>query len=101
MWLMVQFDLPVDSKPRRRSYVRFRKSLRRQGFERFQKSIYARWEDSDATAETRAAHLAAEIPAEGDVSLFRFSDRTMNSSSFFSNGTQIPSPQPPSSFLLC
>ena len=51
MWLMVQFDLPMESKTERLAYRRLRKALRFFGFDGLQKSVYARWEDSDATAD--------------------------------------------------
>ncbi len=42
MWVVVMFDLPVDTKKARREYTRFRKKLLRDGFMMLQYSVYAR-----------------------------------------------------------
>ena len=100
MWLMVQFDLPVDTKPQRRVYAHFRKRLLSLGFRCLQKSVYARWEDRDDTADTTAGRIEEDLPADGVVSLFRLTDRTMQTASFYENGYVVPPPQAPTSLLL-
>ena len=101
MWLMVQFDLPMESKAERLAYRRLRKALRFFGFDDLQKSVYARWEDSEETAETTIARLAEWIPEEGDVSLFRLSERTMNNATFYVDGKKSEAPTPPDVYVLC
>ena len=100
MWLMVQFDLPMDSKADRLAYRRLRKALRFFGFEFLQKSVYARWEDSDATADHTLSRLSEWIPEEGDVAVFRLSERTMGNAVFYSDGKQSDAPTPPDVYVL-
>ena len=51
MWLVVMFDLPVDTKKARRNYTRFRKQLLRDGFTKMQFSIYTRHCSSQENAD--------------------------------------------------
>ena len=101
MWLMVQFDLPMDSKAHGLAYRRLRKALHCFGFDFLQKSIYARWEDSDATADVTQERLSEWIPEEGCVSIFRLTDRAMGISTFYSDGQPVPAPSPPEEYILC
>ena len=100
MWLMVQFDLPVETKAQGLAYRRLRKALRFFGFDCLQKSVYARWEDSDETAETTFARLAEWIPDEGDMAVFRLSERTMGNATFYTDGKRSVAPAPPDVFML-
>ncbi|WP_290387130.1 CRISPR-associated endonuclease Cas2, partial [uncultured Muribaculum sp.] len=42
MWVIVFFDLPVETKKQRKDYSDFRKRLLSDGFTMFQLSIYVR-----------------------------------------------------------
>ena len=42
MWVIVMFDLPVDTKKAKRQYAQFRKSLLKDGFVKMQFSVYRR-----------------------------------------------------------
>jgi len=53
MWLVVLFDLPVDTRRARREYARFRKALLKDGFTRMQYSVYVR---HCASQENAAVH---------------------------------------------
>ena len=101
MWLMVQFDLPMDSKIQSLAYRRLRKKLRFLGFAALQKSIYLRWEDSNAAADRTMERLSDSIPAEGNVAVLRLSDRTLESSVFYESGVSVAAPAPPEELLLC
>ena len=101
MWLMVQFDLPMDSKKQCLAYRRLRKELRFLGFEAFQKSVYLRWEDGDASAETTLGQLTEWMPSEGTVAVLKLSDRTMGMISVYEDGTPGKAPTPPDVYVLC
>lgn len=75
MWLMVMFDLPVETKENRRDYRRFVDRLEDDGFERLQYSIYAR---PCATDENTAVHFGRVVdwlPPSGEVRLLKFTDK--------------------------
>lgn len=101
MWLMVQFDLPMDTKKQCLAYRRLRRELRFLGFEAFQKSVYLRWEEGDASAETILEQLSGWMPSEGTVAVFKLSDRTMGLTSVYEDGAPGKMPEPPDAFLLC
>ena len=42
MWVLVFFDIPVETKKQRKAYANFRKALIQDGFTMFQFSIYVR-----------------------------------------------------------
>lgn len=100
MWLMVQFDVPMESKCQRLAYRRLRKELRFLGFNALQKSVYLRWEDNDAAAETKCGQLAGWIPDEGSLSILRLSERSMKSASFYENGKPVSTPDQPEKLIL-
>jgi len=70
MWLIVLFDLPVDTKEARRNYRQFRKALLRKGFTQLQLSVYARFFRSEERAEPIKVHVRACIPPDGHVRMF-------------------------------
>ena len=100
MWLMVQFDLPVETTKARRLYVRFRKDLFALGFTMHQKSIYLRWEETEEQGVSTARAVRESLPPEGDVAVFLLPDRTMASSSFFPDGDRAPGPEAPPALAL-
>lgn len=100
MWLMVQFDLPVETADERRAYNRFRKDLFRLGFTMHQKSIYLRWEDTDERGTHTASLVHDAIPKVGNVAVFRFSSRTMDNSLFYHDQTISENPRSPCNFVL-
>ena len=78
MWIMVMFDLPVDTKQARRQYTLFRKGLLKDGFTRMQFSVYVRHCASEENADV---HDLKVTVFGGPV--FRPSDRPYR-------GRQIP-----------
>ena len=100
MWLMVQFDLPVETPAERREYTLFRKRLLGLGFSMHQKSIYLRWDETDGQGTTTANAVRASLPPEGDVAVFFLSEKTMTSSTFFHDGGRASGPEIPSSLAL-
>ena len=95
------FVLPVDTKAQGLAYRRLRKALRFFGFEFLQKSVYARWEESDATADHTLSRLSEWIPEEGDVAVFRLSERTMRHATFLTDRKRTEAPSPPDVYVLC
>ena len=100
MWLMVQFDLPVETPAERREYTRFRKRLLGLGFSMHQKSIYLRWDETDAQGTATAKAIRESLPPNGDVAVFILSERAMTSSIFFHDGGRASGPELPSALAL-
>lgn len=75
MWVMVMFDLPVDTKLARRRYADFRKLLLKDGFLQLQYSVYARPCPTDENASVHRKRVEHAIPVEGQVRIIMFTDK--------------------------
>ena len=75
MWVMVMFDLPVDTPERRRQAVRFRNDLLDLGFNMTQFSIYMKFCANRDVAASLKRQVNACIPPKGTVSLISFTDK--------------------------
>jgi CRISPR-associated protein Cas2 len=75
MWLIVMFDLPVDTKEARRNYALFRKSLLADGFMRMQYSVYARYCFSDEQAQVHVGRVQMNLPPDGEVRIIQITDK--------------------------
>ena len=75
MWVVVLFDLPVDTKKARREYTRFRKRLLKDGFLMLQFSVYGRHCPSEENASVHAQRVAAAIPPDGEVRVLSITDK--------------------------
>jgi len=75
MWLIVMFDLPVDTKKARKQYTDFRKRLLKDGFARMQFSVYVRHCASEENAEVHSGRVGAFVPPEGEVRVLRITDK--------------------------
>ena len=74
MWLMVLFDLPVQTKKQRRVAAKFRKFLVDDGYLMLQFSVYARiCRGQDAVAK-HSRRLGNALPDEGSVRSLQFTD---------------------------
>lgn len=75
MWMLVMFDLPVDSKPARKGATKFRQHLLDLGFEMSQFSVYARFCNGREQFEAYTRRIAEALPSSGDVHVLHFTDR--------------------------
>jgi len=75
MWVMVMFDLPVDTKEARRRYRDFLKYMKSDGFRRLQFSVYARPSPSEENANVHSKRIESAIPEDGHVRIFLFTDK--------------------------
>lgn len=66
-WVLVMFDLPVDTAEARRAAANFRKDLVQDGYFMVQFSVYARPCGSADRVETHVRRLRGKIPARGQV----------------------------------
>lgn len=75
MWVMVQFDLPTNTKKDIREYTLFRKRLIRDGFTMFQFSIYVRHCASVENAEVHKKRVKSFLPPYGKVGMLSITDK--------------------------
>ena len=75
MWVVAMFDLPVDTKAKRRDYTRFRKNLLKDGFTRMQYSVYIRHCASQENADVHTQRVYAFLPPDGEVRLLTITDK--------------------------
>lgn len=75
MWMLVTFDLPVDTKKHRADATRFRQFLLDQGFERSQFSNYLRLVNGQENFDAHVRRIGGNLPERGDVFIFQFTDR--------------------------
>lgn len=75
MWMLVTFDLPVETKPQRAAATKFRMSLLDLGFEMSQFSNYLRFCNGKEQFESYVRKIESQLPEWGDVYIFHFTDR--------------------------
>ncbi len=100
MWLVASFDLPVGIPSQVREAARFRKRLLAEGFSMLQKSVYLRWEATNASAEATTRRLFSLCPHEGDLVVLRLPEANMRASGFLHDGSPASPPEPPPAFLI-
>lgn len=75
MWMLVTFDLPVETKKQRKAATDFRMFLLDQGFEMSQLSNYIRYCSGKEQFEAYIRRIEGNLPERGDVFIFQFTDR--------------------------
>ncbi|MGC9455832.1 MAG: CRISPR-associated endonuclease Cas2 [Phycisphaerae bacterium] len=100
MWLFVLFDLPVDTRSRRRKYARFRKELRKEGFSMLQFSVYARYFPSEEASIARQKRIRESLPPEGHVRLLTVTDKQFGKMKVFFGKVEYEPEKEPEQLLL-
>lgn len=75
MWMLVTFDLPVETKKQRAAATKFRLALLDLGFEMSQLSNYLRFCNGKEQFDSYVRKIEAQLPESGDVYIFQFTDR--------------------------
>ena len=100
MWVLVMFDLPVDTKVARRQYAHFRKKLLKDGFARMQFSVYVRHCASEENADVHTTRVEAHIPPDGEVRVLRITDKQYERMRIFWGRRRKPPEKPPAQLEL-
>nr|WDE41863.1 EHCas2 [uncultured organism] len=100
MWIVVMFDLPVDTKTARKRATKFRLFLLDEGFEMSQFSVYARFCSGKESYETYLRRIKAELPPRGQVHVLHFTDKQYETSVRFSNNRRTRDQEPPAQLIL-
>ena len=75
MWLLVFFDIPVDTRAARKSAARFRKFLLNDGYVMLQYSVYACPCKELDGVKTHIARLRSSLPKKGNIRSMRVTDQ--------------------------
>jgi CRISPR-associated protein Cas2 len=94
MWLLVFFDLPVETKRQKKLASGFRKKLLKDGFNMMQYSVYMRHCASHQHAEKHTKRVKSMIPPYGLVQVLRITDKQYGDILNYWSG-QISTPQSP------
>lgn len=95
MWMLVTFDLPVDTKAQRAAATKFRHALLDLGFEMSQFSNYLRFCNGKEQFDAYVGKIERRLPELGDVFIFQFTDRQYeNIVRFSAQGRRQPRKNP-------
>lgn len=100
MWLVVMFDLPVDTKASRRAYALFRKNLLLDGFAMMQFSVYIRHCASRENADVHVKRVQQALPADGEVRIMEITDKQFERMRVFWGKRRKPAEQAPKQLEL-
>lgn len=75
MWMLVTFDLPVETRKQRAAATKFRLQLLDMGFEMSQFSNYLRFCNGKEQFESYVRKIERNLPQWGDIYIFQFTDR--------------------------
>ena len=92
MWVLVFFDLPTETKIERRRHSQFRKNLLKDGFTRFQLSIYIRHCASVENAKVHIQRIKGFMPPKGTVSILCKTDKQFGKIEVFYGRKEHPPP---------
>lgn len=74
VWLMVMFDLPVQTKEQRRGATRYRMMLLDMGFSQIQFSVYAKYLINATGVKRLVTRLKLGVPSRGEVRALKITD---------------------------
>ncbi|MCX7799862.1 MAG: CRISPR-associated endonuclease Cas2 [Fimbriimonadales bacterium] len=100
MWLLLTFDLPMETKVQRRSYRRLVHRLHRWGFRRMQLSVFARFVRGDEQAKLFELYLRTHCPPEGEIRLIRLTDAQYDAMVVIRGGARVQPEDQPDQFEL-
>lgn len=100
MWMLVMFDLPVDTRASARAATKFREFLLDQGFEMSQFSVYARFCNGKEQYDAHLRRIQSALPERGEVQILQFTDKQYENTVRYSNKSRSSSPQTPGQLVL-
>ena len=100
MWVMVMFDLPVDTKERSKAATKFREFLLDQGFEMSQFSIYLRFCSGKEQYEALSRRIEQNLPEFGKVHILAFTDKQYENIIRFKGRTRAAARKNPGQLAL-
>lgn len=95
MWLMVMFDLPVDTRSARKAAALFRLELVKDGFAMLQYSVYTRCCPSEEKTMVHVQRVEKLVPDDGEVRIIQFTDKQFERMRIFWGKRRKTPPKPP------
>ena len=96
VWVLVMFDMPVQTKTQRKYATKYRNMLLDQGFTMVQFSIYAKYLINATGLRSMLPLLKLQIPDEGEVRIFKLTDEQWAGAYRFFGPREIgQEPEPP------
>lgn len=93
MWMIVMFDLPVQTKHQRKRATKFRHDLLDLGFQMAQYSVYMKFCGQRAAANALAKRVERLVPRSGRVSILTVTDKQYGRmQTFIGGGRQADAP---------
>jgi CRISPR-associated protein Cas2 len=92
MWVLVFFDIPVETKKQQKAAARFRKDLIKDGFTMFQFSIYMRNSPSRENAEVHILRVKNMLPEYGHIGILKITDKQFGMMELFFSKRIIEKP---------
>lgn len=92
MWVLVFFDIPVETQAQRKAATRFRKNLVKDGFDMFQFSIYLRNCPSRENADVHCQRVKNLLPEFGHVGILKITDKQFGMMELFASKCIIKKP---------
>ena len=93
MWVLVFFDLPVETKKQRKEATLFRKNLLKDGFTMFQFSVYMRNCPSRENAEVHSKRVKNALPKYGHVGILKITDKQFGMMELFFSKQEAKNPE--------
>lgn len=100
MWVLVMFDLPVQTKAQRKAATGFRKDLLGDGFDRLQFSVYARPCPTEENALVHAKRVKGFLPPDGQVRILKFTDKQFARMECYQSAMSSPAESVPGQIQL-
>jgi CRISPR-associated protein Cas2 len=100
MWVLVLFDLPVETSEQRKEATDFRNTLLDFGFEMCQFSCYLRFVEGREQADTWTKRISHALPAGGKVYVLCFTDKQYEGIVRFEARRALPQAKNPPQFQL-
>jgi len=100
MWVLVMFDLPVQTKAQRKAATGFRKDLLEDGFDMMQFSVYARPCPTEENAAVHVKRVKGFMPPDGQVRILRFTDKQFARMECYQSAVSTPTERMPGQIQL-
>lgn len=95
MWMIVMFDLPVDTKAAVKEANDFRIRIKKDGFMMTQLSVYSRHCPSRENADVHERRIKKILPPDGEVRIFRITDKQFGKMRIFNGKRRKPTENAP------
>ena len=98
MWILVFFDLPTETKRDKRNYRQFVDRLEKNGFNRFQWSIFLRHCPSRENMMVHIKRVKSFLPPKGHIAILHITDRQFGMMELFVSRKKKSYPKCPSNW---